>query len=113
MKNIYIKIGVIAIFINSIFGLIFKNYETFNWLTSDVVIILNVFFLQTISYSKISDGFKVALNFIFPILGMITLILSIRMESKLENNIVLSSILVVLAIQTILLVITDALQSKK
>jgi len=113
MKNIYIVIGVVAILINSIFGIIFRAYETFNWLTADAVIIINVLFLQILSHSRISDGFKVALNFIFPVLGFVTFILSIRLESKLENNILLSIMIVLISIQILLLIITNALKTNK
>ena len=113
MKKIYIIIGVIAVLVNSLFGVIFKNYETFNWITADAVIILNVLLLLILSHSKISDGFKVALNFIFPVLGFVSFLLSIKLENKLENNILLSSIIILLSLQTILLIITNTLKTKK
>jgi len=113
MKKLYIIIGVIAVLINSLFGLIFKNYETFNWITADAVIILNVILLLILSHSKISDGFKVALNFIFPVLGFVSFLLSIKLENKLENNILLSIIIILLSLQTILLIITNTLKTKK
>lgn len=99
--------------INSLIGIIFKNYETFNWLTADAVIILNVLLLQILYYSKISDGFKIALNFIFPVLGFVSFILSIKLEKKLENNILLVGMLILLSIQTILLIITNSLKPNK
>lgn len=113
MKNIYIIIGFITVLINSLTGLIFNNYETFNWLTADVVIILNVILLQILYYSKISDGYKIALNFIFPVLGFVSFILSIKLENKLENNILLVSMMILLSIQTILLIITNVLKPNK
>jgi hypothetical protein len=112
MKNIYIILGLIAVLINSLIGVIFKNYETFNWITADAVIILNVLLLQILSYSKISDGFKISLNFIFPVLGLVTFILSIKLENKLENNFLLSSIVFLLSIQTIILIIIKAVNKK-
>lgn len=113
MKNIYFIIGFIAVLINSLIGVIFKNYETFNWLTADAVIILNVLLLQILFYSKISDGFKISLNFIFPILGIVTFILSIKLENKLENNILLVWMIILLSIQTILLIIPNTLKTNK
>ena len=105
MKNIYIILGFIAVLINSLIGVIFKDYETFNWLTANAVIILNVILLQILSHSKISDGFKVALNFIFPVLGFVTFILSIRLEKQIENNVLLSVMIILLSIQIFLLII--------
>lgn len=113
MKNIYIIIGLVAVFVNSMIGIIFKAYDTFNWLTADAVIILNVILLQILSHSKISDGFKVALNFIFPVLGFVTFILSIRLEKQIENNILLSVMIILLSIQIFLLIITNYLKSNK
>lgn len=113
MKNIYIILGFIAVLINSLIGVIFKNYETFNWLTANAVIILNVILLQILSHSKISDGFKVALNFIFPVLGFVTFILSIRLEKQIENNVLLSVMIILLSIQIFLLIITNTLKSNK
>ena len=102
-----------AVFVNSLIGIIFKAYGTFNWLTADAVIILNVILLQILSHSKISDGFKVALNFIFPVLGFVTFILSIRLEKQLENNFLLSIMIILLSIQIFLLIITNTLKSNK
>lgn len=113
MKNIYIILGLMAVFVNSLIGIIFKAYGTFNWLTADAVIILNVILLQILSHSKISDGFKVALNFIFPVLGFVTFILSIRLEKQLENNFLLSIMIILLSIQIFLLIITNTLKSNK
>ncbi len=111
MKNIYILIGLVAVFVNSMIGIIFKAYSTFNWLTADAVIILNVILLQNLSQSKISDGFKVALNFIFPVLGFLTFILSIRLENQIENNILLAALLFLICIQIVLLIITNSFKT--
>jgi hypothetical protein len=113
MKNIYIVIGVVAVLTNSLFGIIFKTYETFNWLTADLVIIINVLLLKMLSHSRISDGFKVALNFIFPVVGFVTFFISIKLENKLENNILLTGIIILLSIQIILLIVTNALKMNK
>ena len=113
MKNIHIIIGAVVVLINSFIGLIFSSYQTFNWLTSDVVIIINALLLHFLSHSKISDGFKVALTFIFPILGLIAFFFSLRLENKLENNISLVGILILTSIQIILLIIANSLKSDK
>lgn len=113
MKNIYIIIGAVAVLINSLIGLIFTSYQTFNWLTSDAIIIINALLLHFLSHSKISDGFKVALTFIFPIIGLISFFFSLTLETKLENNISLVGILILTSIQIILLIITNSLKTNK
>jgi peptidoglycan/LPS O-acetylase OafA/YrhL len=113
MKNIYLIIGAVVVLINSLIGLIFSSYQTFNWLTSDVVIIINALLLHFLSHSKISDGFKVASTFIFPILGLISFSLSLKLENKLENNISLVGILILTSIQIIILIIANSLKTDK
>lgn len=113
MKNIYIIIGVVVVLINSLIGLIFSSYQTFNWLSSDVIIIINALLLHFLSHLKISDGFKVALTFIFPILGLISFFFSLSLEDKLENNISLVGILILTSIQTIILIIANSLKTDK
>ena len=113
MKYINLAIGLLVVVINSLIGLIFTSYQTFNWLSSDAIIIINVLLLQILFQSKISDGFKVALTFIFPILGLISFILSLKLMCKLENNMLLSGILIILSIQIVLLLITNALRTNK
>jgi hypothetical protein len=113
MKNIYLIIGAVAILINSLIGLIFTSYQTFNWLASDAIIIINALLLHFVSHSKISDGFKVALTFIFPVLGLISFFISLKLEAKLENNISLVGILILTSIQTIILIIANSLKTDK
>lgn len=113
MKDIHIIIGSVAILINSLIGIIFTTYQTFNWLTSDAIIIIYALLLHILSHSKISDGFKVALTFIFPVLGLISFILSLKLQDKLENNFSLSCILILVSLQIILLKITNSLKTIK
>ena len=57
MKNIFLTIGIVFIIVNSVIGFIFSSYTTFNWLTSNTVILINTLFLHYISNSKIIDHF--------------------------------------------------------
>jgi len=113
MKNINLKIGLVLILVNSTIGMIFNSYETFNWLFVDFVIIFNITLLQIAYYSKISDGFKVALSFILPIIGVVTFLLSLELERKIENNIFLSGILILFSIQIIILMIAKTININK
>ena len=113
MSNIYLIIGTLIIIVNSIIGLIFNSYTTFNLLSSDLVILINTFFLYYISNSKIHDGFKVALSFILPSLGLLSYILSLKLENTIENNLILVFLISIISIQFILLVITNYLKKIK
>ena len=113
MKNIYIIIGAVVVLINSLIGLIFSSYHSLNWLSSDIIIIINAVLLHLLAHSKINDGFKVALTFIFPIFGFISFCFSLSMVDKVENNISLVGILILTSIQIIFLIIANSLKTGK
>lgn len=110
MKNIYIIVGLVAILTNSLIGIIFTTYEPFNWLTANSIIIINMLLVHRLYQSKIRDGFKVSLVFILPFLGLTAFFISLTLKDKLENNISLAGILILLAIQLALLTITKYLK---
>lgn len=112
MKKIYIYIGLLLIILNSIIGKMFTDYKSFNWLLGNLIIITNIIFLQIIYNSKISDGFKISLNFIIPFIGIVTFILCLISKNKLENNIIFSGIIILLSLQTILLLISNKINNK-
>ena len=107
MKNLYLIIGLIALVLNTIIGLIFSGYSTFNFISSDVVIVINTMLLFILSSSKISDGFKVSFSFIFPLLGFVSFILACIMDKKLNDNIQLTGVLIISTIQIFLLILTS------
>ncbi len=113
MRKIYIILGVILVVVNSLFGLIFEAYEPFNWLMSDVVILLNAGFLQFLVHSRVSDGFKVALSFILPFIGFVMFVISVMLEKEFSNNFMLAVFLTLLSIQVILLLTASVLKSIK
>jgi hypothetical protein len=113
MKNIFLTIGIVFIIVNSVIGFIFSSYTTFNWLTSNTVILINTLFLHYISNSKIHDGFKVALSFILPTIGLTSFILSLKLENKWENNTVLVFLIISITFQLLLLIITNYLKTIK
>ena len=106
MKNIYLIIGLLLVLVNSFIGLILTDYQTYNWILSDAIIIVNTLLLQYISRSEINDGFKVSMTLIFPIIGLISFLMSLNLEEKFENNISFIGILILVSLQFVFLIIT-------
>jgi hypothetical protein len=99
MKNIFAYIGLILILLNSLIGLIISSYSTFNWLTNDIILLINTILLSLIANSKQKDGFKISFSFILPIIGLIQLILGMKMVNHLEDNYKLIFIICLFIIQ--------------
>lgn len=110
MKNLYLIIGLVALSLNTVIGLIFSGYSTFNFISSDIVILINTLLLYIISNSKISNGFKVSFSFIFPLLGFVSFILACIMDNKLNDNISLTGVIIISTIQITLLIFTSFLK---
>ena len=86
MKTIIIILYSIAILINSISGLILTGYNLINWLTVDLVLILNYIFSIIIIKSKASDGMKIGINFINTFILILLFFLIVRMPHNISDN---------------------------
>lgn len=113
MKNIYILFCLVFVILNSIIGLIFSFYPLFNWLTANFVIIINAVLLNQLVNSNINDAFKVSLSFIFPVMGVITFILSLFMPEKIEDNLMFATMLIIFTFQLVLYIIVYLLKNNK
>jgi hypothetical protein len=112
MKNLYIIICAVLVLINSLIGLIFTHYQTFNWIIANAIIIINAILLISLANAKIVDGFKISLTFILPILGLLSFLISIRLNSNIENNILLAGILIIFSFQILLLIAAKHIKTK-
>tara|TARA_B100001250_G_C19666586_1_gene729534 strand:+ start:534 stop:878 length:345 start_codon:yes stop_codon:yes gene_type:complete len=113
MKNIYILFCLVFVVLNSIIGLIFSFYPLVNWLTANFVIIINAVLLNQLVNSNINDAFKVSLSFIFPVMGVITFILSLFMPEKIEDNLMFATMLIIFTFQLVLYIIVYLLKNNK
>jgi hypothetical protein len=110
MKKIYLIIGLIILLLNTLCGLIFTEYSTFNLITSNVIVLINTLLLYFMADMKISDAFKITFSFLFPFFGLISFILALVMKNKIENNLCLIGILMITLIQVAFLSISKLIK---
>jgi hypothetical protein len=89
MKNLIIIIGALLIVFNTLIGLIVSSYEPFNYLSANASIILTTGLMCFLANSKISDGFKIGLTFLFSFTGVARTICCIMLPQNSENKILL------------------------
>lgn len=111
MKKIYLIIGLIGLILNTICGFVFTGYSAFNYVSSDVVILVNTILLYYMSNIKISDAFKVSLSFLFPFLGLISFILASIMKNKFEDNFIFICILIITTFQISIIAISKFIKN--
>ena len=105
MKNLTLILGGIILLLNSIIGLIFSSYKPFNIGLNTGVIIVNTLMLYILGVSKIKDGFKISLSFLFLIAAVMEFVTAFLVSESFENNVALTILILLFACQVILYVI--------
>ena len=112
MSKFALIFGVIILLLNTVLGFLITNYESFNWIFADFVIVINVLIVQKFIDGNISDGFKVSGIFILFILALISFILAILSPNKIQDNYFFVGFLFILMVQITLYFLFKSLYSK-
>ena len=91
--------------LNTLAGLVISAYEPFNYLLTDLSIILTTIFIFVLANNKIDDGFKIGLSVLFSITGVVRFLLLMFISQQLENNGVLLGVAGILALEIICLTV--------
>jgi hypothetical protein len=59
MSKFALIFGVIILLLNTVLGFLITNYESFNWIFADFVIVINVLIVQKFIDGNISDKDKI------------------------------------------------------
>lgn len=110
MYNLIILL--IALVINVLAGLIFKDYQWENVGFSSAVLVCNSLFLYLVGSINLKDSFKISLSFILPLLGIIELILAIIAPASLSDNMYLMGIIGLVAFQAITFLLVNLVSKK-
>ena len=93
---------------NTLAGLIISAYKPFNYLLTDLSVILTTTFIFILVSSKIDDGFKIGLSVLFSITGITRFILLVFISQQFENNGLLIGVVGVLILEIICLTLAFA-----
>jgi len=99
MKKINLLIFGVLIIINTLIGLIIKDYQKFNFLMADFTLVVHFVLRYIVLQSNTKDAFKISHGFIAPGLTIISFIISIFLPNQFQNNILLILLIIVLGIQ--------------
>lgn len=98
MKNNILFIGIAFTILNTITGLLLKDYVIFNMIFADVSILFSTSLLYFLFSSSISDGFKIGVGFVTILTGIGRFLCALFSINQLENN---SAIIIFLLLITI------------
>jgi hypothetical protein len=86
MTKIIIYLGSLLVAVNTIIGLLISNYLLFNWLSIDVILIINTVLLFKLFHDNISNGYKIGLSFVYPFLCFVSIVLAFLSPDKFKDN---------------------------
>ena len=112
MKRIVIFTCATLLVINLLFGLLLSNYEWFNVLLSNGIIILSGALMLLIGMLPLKDGFKSSLYIVYPIIGFVELVLSLFSPDRITDNWVLIVVTLMVVFQLILLFVAKVISNK-
>ena len=105
MSKIIIYLGLLFIFVNTIIGILISNYLLFNWLSVDIILIINSILMYKLSMDNISNGYKISFSFISTILCFISIVLGWLSPEKYKDNYFLIGFILIMLIQISLYII--------
>lgn len=101
MKKSIIYISIVLVILNTIIGLIIKDYESFKIVFADASIVLSSILIYLLFNLKTADGFKIGFSIFFIFSGLVRFICSIISPNEINNNIPLLIFIMCLAIEVI------------
>ena len=111
MAKIILSIGSLFVIVNSIIGLLISNYLPFNWLTVNVILVINTAILFNLITDNISDGCKITLFFTYLILCIISIVLMLLSPKTFIDNYYLIGFLFVIVVEVLLYLIAKGSNS--
>ena len=112
MKKTILLLGILALVVNVLLGLLLSRYSNFNMGVNCGIIVLNSALLFCLWQFNLRDAFRISFSFLFSLLGIVDLILGCLMPQKLDDNGYLIAIIAILFVEISLFVITHILSNK-
>lgn len=112
MKRLIVLTTIILLTFNGALGFIISAYKPTNVYLNSAVILLSGIVLWIVSSVSLKDAFRYSLTFIFGLLGVVEYILGFFAPSELSNNWFAVLMITVLAIESLILFLTNYVTNK-
>lgn len=86
MKALTLKIGLIVLISNIIFGILISKYTVLNICLNSVIIAITTAMIMFVNSTKIKDAFKFSLSFIFFFGGLVEFTCGLFYKSSIYDN---------------------------
>lgn len=103
MKYFILLSTLLFLAINIVAGYLLTSYDTPKVVSSSTVLVLNAVFLMVIQSAKLKNAFRVSLNFLFPVIGIIEFCLCFFVPANWTDNYAAIALFVMLAFQILII----------
>jgi hypothetical protein len=110
MKKYILIIGGVLLVFNTLIGLLFSSYSSFNIIFVDINIILSIALLVVLAGLKIESTYKITLAIIFIFTGIVRIIAASSSVESIQNNPVVIGILIIFAIEILVTLIFHSIK---
>jgi tellurite resistance protein TehA-like permease len=112
MKTVILITGLILFITNLLFSSIIHVYPIFNVGLNCGVIVVTTLLLYIVNHIRLKDGFRTSLFMLFCIFGLVEFILGLIAPQHYKGNWYLIVIIFIVAVESIILVITNIVSKK-
>ena len=112
MKKTILYIGILALVLNIVIGLLLTAYPLFNMALNSIVIVVTTLLIWLSSGNSQRTAFAVSLTFLYSFLGIIQLVLGIFSPARIIDNWMIVAIIALLVFECALLFITRTISKK-
>ena len=113
MTKTIIYLGIVATVVNLLFGWILSAYGGVNLGASTGVIVLTTaLWIAVAQWLPLKAGFRVSLSTIVPALGALQFLLAVLMPNRVEDNVCLILIILLLALEAVAVLAAHGVSQK-
>ena len=112
MKIITIIMGLFALAVNIMVGMIIPAYPQFNMCLNSAIIVVHTLLLLAVLIVNLKDAFRISLGYLYSTICISMLIWGFFVIPQFENNIPLIAMVAITLVEVIILIGTNYITNK-
>ncbi len=110
MKKVLLYIGILALVLNIVVGLLLSTYPLFNIVLNSMVIVITTLLIWLSSGNR--NAFSISLTFLYLFIGILQLVLGVLSPASVMDNWMIVTIIALFVLECMLLIITKTISRK-
>ena len=112
MKKVILFSSVALLFTNVLAGMLLSTFDTFNVVTTSLIILLTAGLLYTTTVIQLKDALRVSLSIIFALVGIVLYLLLLFAPHHIQDNWAIVVTILLIIIEIIMLYLAHWISKK-